>query len=136
MTALEIIRLVGTEFIAIDDYTVEQWIEIVRPMVSKKQFGKLYEQALAFLVCHRMKMVGVGQAPAEGLMGMVSGGSGGMSVASVSDGGTSISFNSGAGAWTFSDAELSLTTYGVQYLQLRHMCIVPIHIRGGMDCGI
>ena len=40
MTAIEIIRLVGTEFATVSDEDLEKWIEVVRPMVSRKQFGK------------------------------------------------------------------------------------------------
>ena len=130
MTVLEMIRLIGTEFEGDDDETIASWIEFVRPMVSKKQFGKLYERALALLVCHRMKVAGLGENALDGLASVGGGGSGGVSVASVSDGGTSLSFNSGAGSWVFANAELSLTSYGQQYIQLMKMCIVPIHIRG------
>ena len=132
MTAYEIIRLIGAEFALTEDETIEQWIEYVRPLVSKKQFGKLYNHALALRACHSMKMAGLGESATDGVGGLttVGGGSGGVSVASVSDGGTSLSFNSGAGNWVFADAELTLTTYGQQYIQLRHECIVPIHVRG------
>jgi len=43
MTAIEIIRLVGTEFASISDAVLEDWIEMVKPMVSKDRFGNLYE---------------------------------------------------------------------------------------------
>jgi len=132
MTAIEIIRLIGTEFDMIDDETIEQWIEFVRPLVSRKQFGKLYERALALRVCHSMKINGLGESALGDLASVGGGGSGGVSVASVSDGGTSLSFNSGAGSWMYADAELTLTNYGLQYLQLRHECIIPIRIRGEM----
>ena len=127
MDALQMIRLIGTEFSSMSDSEVEQWIEMVRPMVSRKQFGKLYNQAIALLVCHRMKMVGYGTSPLGGGVGDVGTST---SVASVSDGGTSISFNSGAGQFTFVDAELTMTSYGIQFIQLRKLCIVPIHISG------
>ena len=39
MTAVEIIRLIGGEFKSMDDETINKWIEVVRPMVSKRQFG-------------------------------------------------------------------------------------------------
>ena len=61
MTAVEIIRLIGGEFKTMDDETINKWLEVVRPMVSKKQFGKLYEHGLAYLVCHKMKMAGLGE---------------------------------------------------------------------------
>lgn len=127
MDAKEMIRLIGSEFSGVTDKEIDQWIEFVRPMVSRKQFGKLYNQAIAYLVCHTMKMNGLGESPLGGGIGDVGSS---MAVASVSDGGTSISFNSGAGQFTFVDAELTLTRYGIQFLQLRKLCIVPIHISG------
>lgn len=126
MTAIEIIRVIGSEFKDVEEDVIEQWIEIFRPMVSKKQFGKLYEQALALLICHKMKMAGMG----ENTLGDLSAAANGFSVASVSDGGSSISFaNVGAGNLT-TNAEFAMTPYGTQYLQLVKVCVVPIHISG------
>ena len=67
MTAIEIIRLIGEEFKGEKDEVLEQWIEVVRPMVSKKQFGKLYDQAIALLVCHKLKIAGKVKALSENL---------------------------------------------------------------------
>ena len=47
MTTLEIVRLVAPEFNSVDDSTVNGLIELSMPLVSKKQFGNMYEQALA-----------------------------------------------------------------------------------------
>lgn len=126
MTAIEIIRLIGVEFISIADDVLEQWLEIVRPMVSRKQFGNLYEQALALLICHKLKMAGLGENPL-GEMGSIGAG---FAVSSVSEGGSSISFGANQSSNLAVDAELGLTGYGVQFLQLRRMVIVPIHCSG------
>ena len=126
MTAIEVIRLIGVEFIGIEDDILEQWIEIVRPMVSRKQFGNLYEQALALLVCHKLKMAGLGENPL-GEMGSIGTG---FAVSSVSEGGSSISFGANQSSNLAVDAELGLTGYGVQFLQLRRIVIVPIHCSG------
>ena len=111
------------------DENLEKWIEVVRPMVSKKQFGKLYEQALAYLVCHKLKMAGNGESPLGelGTIGI------GFAVGSVSEGGSSISFGANQASNLAADAELGLTVYGVQFLQLRRMVIIPIHIGGEME---
>ena len=123
MTVIEIIRMVGKEFSSVEDGEVEKWIEMVRPMVSKKMFGKLYEQAVAYLVCHKMKMSGYGENPLGelGAIGI------GFAVGSVSEGGSSISLGANQSSNIVTDAELGLTAYGVQYLSLRRMVIVPIH---------
>ena len=129
MTTLETIRLVGSEFKTVADSELEQWIELVSPMVGKKQFGKLYEQALAYLVCHKLKMNGKGEDPLGGLgsIGI------GFAVGSVSEGGSSISFSANQSSNIATDAELGLTAYGVQYLSLRRMVIVPIRCSGECD---
>jgi hypothetical protein len=126
MTVIEAIRLVGEEFKDVGDDVLEKWIEFVRPMVSKKQFGKLYEQAIALLVCHKLKMAGQGDNPL-GDIGTIGTG---FAVGSVSEGGSSISFGANQSSNLAADAELGLTAYGVQYLQIRRMVIVPIHCSG------
>lgn len=126
MTAIEIVRLIGAEFAAVEDENLEKWIEVVRPMVSKKQFGKLYEQAIALLVCHKLKIAGCGENPLGdlGAVGI------GLTVGSVSEGGSSVSFGANAASMLAKDAELGLTTYGAQFLSIRRMVIVPIHCGG------
>lgn len=123
---IEYIRLIGEEFNSIADEKLYLWIEMLRPMVSRKQFGNLYEQALAYLVCHKLKMAGNGANPlgALGAIGI------GFAVGSVSEGGSSISFGANQSSNLATDAELGLTAYGVQYLQIRRMVIIPIHCSG------
>lgn len=128
MKAIDIIGMIGTEFSLLDEGYLEEWIEICRPMVSKKQFGKLYEQALAYLVCHKLKLAGNGESPLGGELGNLS--ALGFSVSSVSEGGSSISFGASQSSNLANDAELALTTYGLQYLTLRRLVVVPIHVSG------
>ena len=120
------IRLIAAEFNDIADETLNLWIEMLRPMVSRKQFGNLYEQALAYLVCHKLKMAGNGANPLGdlGTIGI------GFAVGSVSEGGSSISFGANQSSNLATDAELGLTAYGVQFLQIRRLVIVPIHCSG------
>ena len=127
MTALEMIRVIGTEFSDCPDEYLEQWIEIVKPMVSKKQFGKLYEQGIAFLVCHKLKMIGKGDNPLGDEFNISSLG---FNVSSVSEGGSSISFGANQSSNLTPDAELALTAYGLQFLSIRRLVIVPIHVSG------
>lgn len=126
MEAIEIIRLIGKEFSDIEDTDLEGWVELVRPMVSRKQFGKLYQQAIAYLVCHKLKMAGHGENPLGDLGAIGTG----FSIGSVSEGGSSISFGANQSSNLAVDAELGLTAYGVQYLQIRRSVIVPIHCSG------
>lgn len=129
MTVIEMIRMIGPEFKGVNDDTLEQWIEFVRPMVSQKKFKKLYNQALALLVCHKLKMAGHGENPL-GDIGTIGTG---FAVTSVSEGGSSVSFGANQSSNLAADAELGLTAYGVQFLQLRRMVIVPIHCSGEQE---
>lgn len=56
--AVRIFRLVATEFDVLNDETVEEWLNLTAPLISKKVFGKLYDQAIALLTAHRLKMAG------------------------------------------------------------------------------
>lgn len=126
MTVLELIRLYAAEYENVADEMLEKWIEAVKPWVSKKQFGKLYNTALAYLVCHKLKLAGYGDNP----LGELGGIGVGFAVGSVSEGGSSISFGASQSSNLTDDAELGLTVYGLQYLQLRRSVIVPIHCSG------
>lgn len=127
--ALTAFRVLAAEFATVDDDTVNNWIELTAPLVSKKRFGRLYGQALALLVAHRMKMSGAfDEATGEegGVLGSVAGG---LRVASYSEGETSVSFNNSV-SMLEDDAELTLTAYGTQYKTLLRMVIVPIMSSG------
>ena len=47
MTIMETFQLVAPEYKSVGYDIVQKWIELTAPLVSKKQFGKLYEQAVA-----------------------------------------------------------------------------------------
>ena len=128
MEALDIIRLVGDEFSGVSDAVVGQWIELARPFVSKKVFGKLFEQALAYFTRHMMKISGNG-VDLLGDLGKMGGSAGVAGIQSISDGGSSISFAwSGAQAVTSAEMVLSETVYGRQYLAIARLVVVPITI--------
>lgn len=124
MTVIETIRLVGPEFAAVYDNAIEQWIELISPMVSKKQFGKLYEQALALLVCHKLKMAGNGESS------VIPSIPDSARLTSVTEGKTSVTFANSQYQAADPNAELNLTSYGMQFLSLRRAMIVPIHCSG------
>lgn len=135
MTVIEMVRMLsGDEFADVTDATILSWEELVSPLVSKKQFGKLYNQAKALLICHKMKMTGLGNNP-MGAMGQIGNS---LIASSVSDGGSSISFANAGSSNTAMNAEYGMTIYGMQYLQLLRTCVVPINISRGvlMDAGV
>lgn len=128
-TSLEIIRIVATEFSAVDKDTIQTWIDLTAPLVSRKRFGKVYEQALALLTAHRMKIAEVGsdKSTSDSELDELGGLGIGLKVASYSIGGESISFNNSALTTTLSpDAELTQTVYGIQFITLRNLNIIPI----------
>lgn len=124
MTVVDTIRAIAPEFSGISDEKLYQLIVIYRPLVSRKQFGELYNLAVALIVCHKLKMAGEGDNPLGefGKIGV------GFSLGSVSEGGSSISFGAGQSSNLAPDAELGLTVYGLQFLQIRRSVIVPIHV--------
>ena len=120
---LKIFRMAAGEFANVDDELVGEWIELTRPLVSKKRFRHLWTQALAFLTAHRMKMSGVGIAPGDDPMADINNIGVGtfMRIGNYSEGEVSVGFNGNITQFTDSDAEYALTPYGVQFLRLRRM---------------
>lgn len=123
MTTLEVFRMVATEFNAIEDAEVQKWIELCTPLISKKIFGNLYEQALSYLTAHRMKLMGKDDGQ-FGSLGDT------LRVNSYSEGQTSISFGNSQSTNLMSDGTLALTSYGLEYLNLRRLVVVPIRCSG------
>ena len=121
-------RAMAPEFYNVSDAQVECWLGLTEPLISKKRFGKLYQQALVLLTAHRMKLSGYGAGGGVDEDGNFTANSidEGLRVGSYSEGGISISYaTSGQGAMV-TDGELALTIYGLQYLELRRLVIIPI----------
>ena len=122
MTAIEIFRLIATEFKTVPDESLGKWLELTAPYISKRRFGRLYDQALALLTAHRMKMAGGDSS--YGTVGDT------LRVGSFSEGETSIGFTTNQATNLLADGELALTPYGLEYLSLRRMVIIPIRSAG------
>lgn len=132
MGILAIVRIVAPEFSSVVDDTVNSWITLTKPLVSAKKFGDLYNQAVALLTCHRMKLSGQFEAATEGgsgvaeIMNLANTGK----VTSYSEGDVSIGFSAGSSAGSTSSSDYYATTpYGQQYLELLRGLVVPINIR-------
>lgn len=119
MEALEIFRTIATEFKDVSDKDVETWIELSKPLISEKRFGNTYQQALALLAAHRLKMAGYG----DNSVGRVDDA---LRVSSYSEGETSISYSVSQGGNNAVDAEYTLTAYGLQFLTIRRSKIISI----------
>lgn len=119
MTAIEIFRLIAQEFQDIADDKIKQYMELFSSQISKSRFGDTYEQALAYLTAHKLKMSGHGNTEngtiAESLK-----------VSSYSEGETSISYTTNQQTNLTIDAEYALTVYGLEFLTLKRNAIVPI----------
>lgn len=127
MTVAEMVwKLGGGEFDLVSAEDIAFWDELVSPMVGKKKFGRLYNQAKALLICHKMTLNGVGENGLGGAVRVKNS----YSATSVSDGGSSISFASVGAGRTEPNTEYGMTVYGTQYLQLVRTSIVPIRISG------
>lgn len=122
--ALAILRTIAPEFKSVKDEDVNQFLSICESLVSKKVFGRVYDQALALLAAHRMKLAGQGVDP---MGGSASGGgaAAGFGFSSVAEGGANVSFNT-ANINTGNDSWYALTSYGMEFLNLRRMYVVPI----------
>lgn len=128
MDAIDIIRTTMKEFSGVPHDTVSAFLSLAEPLISKKRFGNLYQQALAYMAAHKMKMSGLGRNIGIGTIGDTIG------LSSVSEGETSVSFSNNQAGNTATDAEFGLTVYGMQYLQLRKRCIVTI-VSAGVEHG-
>lgn len=128
MEAFDIIRTTMPEFDCADESVVKAFISMSEPLVSKKRFGKLYQQALAYLSAHKMKMSGLGKKIGIGSIGDTIG------LSSVSEGETAVSFSNNQSGNIVTDAEYGLSIYGMQFLQIRRSCIIPI-VSAGINHG-
>ena len=129
MEALELIRATMTEFSEAEEDTIKVFLTLAEPLVGKKRFGKFYQQALAYLTAHKMKLAGLGKQNGLGTVGDTIG------ISSVSEGKTSVSFSNSQAGNTALDSEYGLTVYGMQFLQLRRRCTISIIAAGGVRDG-
>ena len=121
MELLTLLRTIAPEFEELEDTVLQTWLDLTQPLVSKSAFGAAYEQAVAYLAAHRMKMAGLG---AEGAFGNIADRTG---VVSYTEGATSVSFGNNTGV-AGAESSLSLTTYGMEYLRLKQT-IIPTMVR-------
>ena len=130
MPIIAMVRMLGHgEFDDVADTDLEWWIDLVKMFVSKEVFGQIYEKAVALYACHVLKMQGYGGGDSMlGDTATLAREAGGAGIASISDGGSSISFMNGQSMVASSDSDLAQTSYGRQFLALRRLLIVPITI--------
>ena len=126
MTALQVFRLVASEFSATSDETVDVVFALVAPQVSESKFGKLYPQAIAYLAAHWLAW----QAVITG-SGSTGGAATGGRITSEKEGDLSRSYTDNSRNPTtssFAD-NLDRTAYGLEFKRLTRMAIVPLVTR-------
>ena len=140
MDALEIFRLVATEFSDMPDDDirdtdtgkiikpgVNSFIKLYSDQISEKRFGSAYQKALAYLTAHKLKMNGYGNTDNGAIADS-------LRVGSYSEGETSISYTTNQNTNLQVDAEYALTVYGLEFLTLRRNAIIPIVSAGEGPC--
>lgn len=128
MSVKAVLKTVAKEFATTDEQEIETWIELTEPFLSEKAFGKFYTQALAYLTAHRMKVAGLG----DNTYGTIADT---LRVGGFNEGETAITYNTSQATNVLTDAELSLTTYGLSFLGIRRTVVIPIKTAGGINYG-
>ena len=126
MTALQVFRLVASEFSATSDETVDVVFALVAPQVSESKFGKLYPQAIAYLAAHWLAWQAVITSS-----GSTGGAATGGRITSEKEGDLSRSYTDNSSNPTtssFAD-NLDRTAYGLEFKRLTRMAIVPLVTR-------
>jgi hypothetical protein len=90
------------------------FLSMAADMTARDFFGKQYSFAVAYRACHLFDVSGAGKTGLEGTLDQIGGGAG---VASMSEGGMSVSFAQHSAADAAS-ADLSSTKYGRMLLSL------------------
>lgn len=125
MDALKAFRVIGAEFKDVTDEQFNDYLELFSPMVSREKFGKSYSLALALYIAHKMKLHGLSGDEEDSKKNLARN----VGVASYSEGDTSISYSDPANSGsTETDAELTLTLYGIEFMRLLRSCIISITI--------
>lgn len=126
MTILEIFRIVAPEFAEVPDETVLINIALYADMVSKKNFGKFYDKAVAFYTAHNMALSNLVAVEGSSGTSITAG-----AVVREKEGDLERQYSEG----TKREDTLDKTVYGLLYLNLLKACIVPVTMRKrGFPC--
>lgn len=130
MTQLEMFRKIAPEFQQISDDEVQGMLDLVGDILSKKRFGKMYDRAVALLAAHQftLQTMIASDENAGAATSLTSG-----ALVSEREGDLQRSYGGMASASSGDDMDylLKKTVYGLQFLTLRSMCIVPVMTRMG-----
>lgn len=124
---LETFFLLIPNFDCSDDEILNM-LKLTVPMVSKKRFGNLYEQALVYLVAHRLTVQKVIDSLDGGAMSSVLTAG---DVVSEKEGDLQRSYGTRTSSVSTDDDLLKKTAYGLEYLRIRAMCLLTGMTRFG-----
>lgn len=130
---LELFHFIAPELNEPDD-RILMMKRLCEPLVSKCQFGELYEQALVNLVAHKLVIRKAVEESADGSMSskLVAG-----SVISEKEGDLARSYGftgSGSDKGSGDMDLLEKTAYGLEYRRIRDMCVLAVATRFGSGC--
>lgn len=106
------------------DYSNEQIqfaAEMASDMVSERQYGKYYERAITFLTAHILTLQSMVEREGAESNALT------QTVTSEHEGGLSRSY----GGSSSSDSFLNKSIYGLMFVRLREMVIIPVMTRMG-----
>lgn len=121
-------RQIAPEFAEATDEEIALQIKFTTDFLSEKRFGKFYTKALLYLAAHFMKLQSI-IAEEGGTSAALTAGA----VTSEKEGDLERRYadrNQGDGEKSF-ETLLKKTSYGLMFLQIRAMCIVPVLTRMG-----
>lgn len=124
---IELFRLIIPGFDSVTDDMVMAMRKVCLPQVSFERFGKLYDEALCYLIAHRLTIQEVISTQGATSASLTAG-----AVVSEKEGdlarsfGASGSSNNGAATDT-----LDKTVYGQEFKRIRNMCVLSVATRFG-----
>jgi len=108
--SLALFRILVTEFSAVADGTVENFLTYAALRIDTGIWGNVYDQATVYLAAHMMKMDPTYGGASTGAAGALT---------AQKDGDLSRSFAAPPAAVSLADAYLLRTSYGAQFIALR-----------------
>jgi len=123
MTVAEVIEDIAPEFLNEDPARIARFISYAELQVSENKFGAKYDLALAYLTCHMLALSG--RNDEEGTNGTAG------NLTQKKEGDLAASFSLPSALNNSNDGELMTTSYGIEYLRLRDLCVMAV----GTYCG-
>lgn len=123
MTIAEVIEDIAPEFNNENPARIARFIGYAELQVSENAFGKKYDLAVAYMTAHMLSLSG--RNDSEGTNGTPG------TITQKREGDLSLSFALPQGLAQSNDGTLVLTSYGIEFLRLRDICIIT----PGLYCG-